>query len=130
MSIRRILPRRGTAAAWTAANPILANGEIGYESDTTWTKRGDGVTRWNDLPYGGNPTTWADVVGKPDLVPVLAEVGSYTYDGNGNVTGAPDGSTFTWESDGAGGYRVHTQTVDGVARTFTYNTDGTIASVA
>ena len=60
----------------------------------------------------------------------LSDAGSYTYDGNGNVTAAPDGSTYSWESDGAGGYRVHTQTVGGVTRTFTYNTDGTIASVA
>ena len=54
MPIRTILPRRGTAAAWQSANPILSNGEMGYESDTTWTKRGDGVTHWNDLPYGTN----------------------------------------------------------------------------
>ena len=65
MPIRTILPRRGTAAAWTSANPVLHNGELGYESDTHYTKRGDGVTHWNDLPYGGNPTTWADIHDKP-----------------------------------------------------------------
>jgi hypothetical protein len=43
--------RRGLAAAWTAANSILAVGEIGYESDTRRHKLGDGVTSWNSLPY-------------------------------------------------------------------------------
>lgn len=45
--------RRGTAAAWTAANPILADGEIGVESDTDLFKIGDGLTAWTVLSYGG-----------------------------------------------------------------------------
>jgi hypothetical protein len=43
--------RRGTASEWTAANTILAAGEIGFESDTSKFKIGNGGTRWNDLPY-------------------------------------------------------------------------------
>ena len=43
--------RRDTAAAWTAANPTLAHGELGLETDTTRAKVGDGATAWNDLPY-------------------------------------------------------------------------------
>jgi hypothetical protein len=43
--------RRDTAANWTAANPILANGEKGYETDTGKEKRGDGSTAWASLPY-------------------------------------------------------------------------------
>jgi len=45
--------RRGTAASWTAQNPILAAGEMAIESDTHLFKIGDGVTRWNSIPYGG-----------------------------------------------------------------------------
>lgn len=45
--------RRGTAVRWTNANPILAAGEMGIESDTDRFKLGDGVTSWNLLPYGG-----------------------------------------------------------------------------
>ena len=45
--------RRGTASAWTAANPILADGEIGIESDTDLFKIGDGSTAWASLSYGG-----------------------------------------------------------------------------
>lgn len=45
--------RRGTAAAWTAANPVLASGEIALETNTGQFKIGDGTTAWNSLAYGG-----------------------------------------------------------------------------
>lgn len=44
--------RNDTASAWTAANPILAEGEIGIENDTKFIKVGDGLTVWNNLEYG------------------------------------------------------------------------------
>ena len=40
-----------TAAALKAKNPVLLEGEIVYESDTTLHKVGDGVTPWNALAY-------------------------------------------------------------------------------
>ena len=43
--------RRDTASAWTAANPILAQGELGLETDTDQIKVGDGTTAWNSLAY-------------------------------------------------------------------------------
>lgn len=45
--------RRGTAAEWTAANPILAAGEMGVETDTQQFKIGNGSSAWNSLSYGG-----------------------------------------------------------------------------
>lgn len=45
----RMLQRRGTAAEWAAMNPILAEGEIGYETDTRIMKIGDGETDWFNL---------------------------------------------------------------------------------
>lgn len=45
--------RRGTAAEWTNANPTLADGELGLESDTKKFKMGDGSTAWNSLAYAG-----------------------------------------------------------------------------
>ena len=45
--------RRGSAAEWAAANPILAEGELGVELDTNLHKIGNGITRWSDLDYGG-----------------------------------------------------------------------------
>lgn len=46
--------RRGTASQWTAANPVLAAGEIGVESDTNQFKLGNGTMAWADLPYFKN----------------------------------------------------------------------------
>lgn len=50
-AITTIQLRRGTAAQWAVANPILADGELGWESDTAEFKMGDGITAWNTRPY-------------------------------------------------------------------------------
>lgn len=43
--------RRDTAANWTSANPTLAQGELGVETDTLKFKVGDGSTAWNSVNY-------------------------------------------------------------------------------
>jgi hypothetical protein len=43
--------RRDTSTAWLAANPVLAAGEPGVETDTGRFKLGDGVRNWANLPY-------------------------------------------------------------------------------
>lgn len=55
--------RRGTAAAWTAANPVLSEGELGLELDTDLMKIGDGATAWNALAYANRGLTWQLPVG-------------------------------------------------------------------
>lgn len=58
--ITQIQLRRGSASAWTLANPILADGEIGIESDTSRIKIGDSATAWVDLQYAlGSATAFA-----------------------------------------------------------------------
>jgi hypothetical protein len=52
--------RHGDAAAWLSADPTLALGEIGAETDTGLFKVGDGATAWSALAYsigaaGGTP---------------------------------------------------------------------------
>ena len=49
--------RRDLAANWTSANPILAQGEPGYETDTGKIKYGTGTTAWNSLAYSGVVTS-------------------------------------------------------------------------
>jgi hypothetical protein len=51
--VTQIQVRRGTAAQWTSANPTLASGEWGFESDTGKVKIGNGSTAWNSLGYTG-----------------------------------------------------------------------------
>lgn len=43
--------RRDTASNWTSSNPILGQGEFGYETDTMKYKLGTGSTAWNSLAY-------------------------------------------------------------------------------
>jgi hypothetical protein len=49
--VTQIQIRRGTAAQWTSANPTLAAGEFGYESDTGKAKIGNGSSAWTALSY-------------------------------------------------------------------------------
>ena len=51
MSTVRIQVRRGTASDWTSVNPVLAGGEIGFETNTGKLKVGDGTTSWSSLDY-------------------------------------------------------------------------------
>lgn len=47
----KILIRRDTAANWTANDPVLFQGEIGYDLTNKKLKIGDGSTSWNSLEY-------------------------------------------------------------------------------
>jgi hypothetical protein len=49
----RIQLRNDTSANWTDADPVLAAGEFGLETDTNQFKIGDGTSSWTELSYGG-----------------------------------------------------------------------------
>lgn len=82
--------RRGTAAQWTTANPTLAAGELGFETDTSRSKLGDGTTAWTSLGYtvgdssGVGTVEWTSVLNKPSVFPpdththVLADITDYS----------------------------------------------------
>ena len=110
----RMQQRRGTASQWISTNsgngPILAAGEIGFESDTNKFKIGDGVNHWVDLTYftdaesalasindliDGAPAALdtlnelAQALGdNPDFLADLAPLNSPTFTGTVDVTGA------------------------------------------
>lgn len=89
----RIQIRRDTAANWTSANPILANGELGLETDTGKLKVGDGTTQWASLSYYTLGTTGAAMYSDAtanftgDLQKSGVSVPSYS-DTTANFTGA------------------------------------------
>lgn len=68
----RMQQRRGTASQWTTANPVLAAGEIGFETDTSKFKIGDGSSSWSTLPYFTNLD--AIVAGAPGALDTLNEL--------------------------------------------------------
>lgn len=53
--------RRDTAANWITTDPILANGEFGYETDTNRFKIGDGSTAWTSHPYWHAPGSYCEL---------------------------------------------------------------------
>jgi hypothetical protein len=61
----RIQIRRDTSSNWTSNNPILLQGEFGYELNTGYAKIGDGQTAWTALDYfgGTGPTGLTGVTG-------------------------------------------------------------------
>jgi hypothetical protein len=77
----RMQQRRGTQAQWTAANPVLAAGEIGFEVDTNKFKVGDGTNTWSSRPYFVD----ASIVFDSDEVQGLINTAV-----NGLVDGAPN----------------------------------------
>ena len=73
--------KRGTSADWLAANPVLALGELGLETDTNKLKAGNGTSSWYELQYiagsggdgGGAVTSVNSKTG--DVVLVKADLG-------------------------------------------------------
>jgi hypothetical protein len=51
MTTTIIQVRRDTAANWSSNNPTLAQGEIGFETNTSKFKIGNGSSVWSTLPY-------------------------------------------------------------------------------
>jgi hypothetical protein len=43
--------RRGVMSEWTSQNPVLSNGEFGFETDTNRLKIGNGSDNWLKLNY-------------------------------------------------------------------------------
>lgn len=63
--------RRGLASEWLSIDPVLLNGEPGFEYDTGKLKIGDGSSTWSALSYvsasggGGGSSAWGDLTGIP-----------------------------------------------------------------
>jgi hypothetical protein len=87
MATVRIQVRRGTASQWTSANPTLAAGEMGVESDTNLFKFGNGSTAWNSLAYANNSDVAIAEISQ-DAINNALSVGSgltKTYDDGANT---------------------------------------------
>lgn len=53
----RIQLKKDISEAWRINNPVLLDGEAGYESDTNLMKVGDGIHRWLELDYMNSGAT-------------------------------------------------------------------------
>lgn len=105
MMADRIQIRRDTASNWTSVNPILADGEIGLERDTSQFKIGNGTAAWSSLPYGGiqgPPPNWGNIAGtladQTDLLAALdtkAPLANPDFTGNVTLGGALTETVWT-----------------------------------
>ena len=99
----RIQIRRDTSSTWAVNNPILLEGEFGYETNTSLMKIGDGTTPWNDLEYW-NPFGYTNASIYKDGIEILAGVTGFNFTGSGitGITGS-DGFATVTISGGTGG---------------------------
>ena len=114
-----ILLRRGTAAEWTASNPILLEGEVGVETDSKKLKVGDGLTAWASLPYITlTPTAAASL---------YAPIANPTFTGTVSLD---TGVSFVFEGSTANAYETTLAVTDPTAdRTLSLpNATGTLAT--
>jgi hypothetical protein len=94
--------RRDSAANWTSANPTLAQGEMGIETDTLKLKIGDGTTAWTSLAYYQTASTAGTVESVALSVPTGLE-----------VSGSPITTTGTFTVTYAAGYSIPTTAKQG-----------------
>lgn len=105
----RMQQRRGTTAQWASTNPILAAGEIGFESDSGKFKIGDGVNHWADLTYFASASEIMNIVdGAPDLLNTLNELAAAVGD---------DPAFFTTVATNLSNHETDTTNVHGIADT-------------
>jgi hypothetical protein len=116
--------RRGTAAAWTAADTVLAEGELGLETDTALFKIGDGTTAWTSLGYGGfdgtATLTQIEISGGTDIGAALADADEIAvYDDSASSNKKADVSrikTYVFSAVDAKGDLLAGTAADTVAR--------------
>lgn len=72
--------KRGNAATWTKLNPILEDGEPGFELDTGKLKIGNNITPWNELPYLAGGSYDVDVDNKSITIKDDGTLSLYGFD--------------------------------------------------
>jgi hypothetical protein len=99
----RMQQRRGTAVQWTAANPTLAAGEMGFETDTNKFKIGNGSSNWAALSYFSNTSGLEALLndGAPAALNTLNEIAAAINDDPAFFTTIAT-NLSTHESDTAG----------------------------
>jgi Major tropism determinant N-terminal domain len=71
-ALRRIRLRRAWTEDWERVNPILDDGEPGYDKTQNMLKIGDGYTPWTALKYLTPPDTGIVVTGDVAIDSVMA----------------------------------------------------------
>ena len=93
--------KRGLSQEWETYNPILEDGEPGYELDTGKLKIGRNGMHWADLDYiGGDSAVIPDLgeyVTQTELDELIANLNNETYAAGAGLK--LDGTTFNIDTD-------------------------------
>jgi hypothetical protein len=134
MATVRIQVRRGTASQWTSANPTLAAGELGVESDTNLFKFGNGSTTWTALAYANNSDVAIGEISQ-DAINTALTMGAgltKTYnDGSNTITITVDSTVVALKSYVDSALTTHeadTTSVHGIADTSLLATTANVAT--
>ena len=102
----RVQIRRDTSLNWGTNDPILLDGEFGYETDTGRYKIGNGVDVWSDLIYSlvgvTGPTGGTGATGSTGATGLTGSIGITGPTGSQGIQG-PTGETGPTGSQGIQG---------------------------
>lgn len=90
--------RRGSSTAWTAANPVLGQGEFGLDLNNSLFKVGNGVSSWTQLPYYTGLG-----IGTVSAGTTNATGPTLSFANSNGVTFGINGNTITASAAGGGG---------------------------
>lgn len=88
--------KRGQSDSWTRVNPILAEGEPGYELDTGKLKIGDGKTAWRDLTYFGGDSSLSLDGKSLTLIGSEAQLAGFNSAVSGSIPSKGENGNLEW----------------------------------
>lgn len=93
--------KRGLSQEWETYNPVLEDGEPGYELDTGKLKVGREGKRWNELSYIGGDSAiipdMKDYVTQAELEEIISNLNNQSYAAGAGLK--LDGTTFNIDTD-------------------------------
>jgi hypothetical protein len=110
---QKIQFRRDTANQWTTINPILSQGELGFEVNTGKFKIGNGGSYWNELAYAsGGATGFSQLIGQigetqiptgQNAIVIPSHINSANVAESGQVLSINNTGRFEWLTLTGGG---------------------------
>jgi hypothetical protein len=110
---QKIQFRRDTANQWTTINPVLSQGELGFEVNTGKFKIGNGGSFWNELSYAsGGATQFSELLGQigetqiptgANAVIIPSHINASNISESGQVLSINNTGRFEWLTLSGGG---------------------------
>jgi hypothetical protein len=137
---QKIQFRRDTANQWTTINPILSQGELGFEVNTGKFKIGNGGSYWNELAYAsGGATGFSQLTGQigetqiptgQNAIVIPSHINSANVAESGQVLSINNTGRFEWLTlTGGGGAPLATVATTGNYDDLTHKPDFSLGNL-